>query len=161
VAGVWPGLWLQARLAHVPLQRAARTPQPGMPSLGPLVGVAAVALVTSLLGQSLAAGLAEALSTIEPVAVIDGRVQFRLNYLPHLLTSLLAYAWTVFALTWQAASVSVRYEETAAVSLARGLRPPRSVSARPLLALSLVLGVLVMLGAGLVAAIDKVQQHLH
>jgi hypothetical protein len=169
VAGVWPGLWLQARLAHLPLQReVTRPPQPRTPGLGLLLGVAAVALVTSLLGQTLPAGLAEALNTIVPAAVVDGRIQFRLNYLPHLLTSLLAYAFTVFALTWQAASVSVGFEQTSSVAEASNPHAARSrsglthrVVGRPLLALSVAFGVLVMLGAGLASAMYKVQQHLY
>ena len=169
LAGVWPGLWLQARLAYLPMQREVTTrPQPGTPGLGPFLGVAAVALVTSLLGQSLAAGLAEALNTIVPATVVDGRIEFRLNYAPHLLTSLLAYAFTVFALTWQAASISVGFEQTSSVAEvsdphASRHRPglPHLVVRRPLLALSLGVGVLVMLGAAVVSAMAKVQQHLH
>ncbi len=169
LAGVWPGLWLQARLAHLPMQGDVATrPQPGTPGPGPLLGVATVALVMSLLGQSLAAGLAEVLNTIVPAAVVDGRIEFRLNYVPHLLTSLLAYAFTAFALTWQAASVSVGFEQASSdadVSNAHVVRPrpglPHLVVRRPLLALSLGLAVLVTLGAGFVSAMDKVQQHVH
>jgi hypothetical protein len=169
VAGVWPGLWLQARLAHLTLQGELTTRrQPGSAGMGPLVGVAAVALVVSVIGQSLAAGLAEALGTIVPAAVVDGRIQFRLNYLPHLLTSLVAYASTVFALTWQATSVSVWRAQTASlgtVSVPEADRPRTSLKAAvagsPLLTASMALAVLVLMGAGVVAAIAKVQQHIH
>jgi hypothetical protein len=169
VAGVLPGLWLQSRLAHLPLQGAGTMRrQPGADGVEPLLGVAAVALVVSVLGQSLAAGLAETLGTIVPAAVVDGRILFRLNYLPHLLTSLLAYASTVLALTWQAASVSVAYEQTSSLAPAsvpdapdRRLGLTLSFGARPLLAVSMTLGVLFLLGAGVVVAMNKVQQHIH
>ena len=160
LAGVVPGLWLQARLARLPLQRdAAEAEPPAAAGAWPLVALSIVALVVALLGQSLAAGLAEALGTIVPAAVVDGRVQFRLNYLPHLVTSVLAYGWTVFALTWQAIGVSLAHDTAAAVSKAPISRHERVRRVLPMRAAAI--GLLVALVAGLVAAVHKVQQHVY
>jgi hypothetical protein len=159
VCGVIPGVWLQARLGHVLLQRpASDSGEPKQPAIWPLFGVAAATLLVSLLGQSLAAGLAEALDTIVPVDVVGGHVQFRLNYEPHLLTSLVAYAWSAFALTWQAVSVSLAsYHEASADREA--IRAVARPSQARLTAVSLA--VLVVLVSGLFAAFGKLQPHLH
>ena len=158
LAGVLPGLWLQGRRAHVPLQRA--TGDAGgldaSHTQGPLVALAAVTLLVSLLGQSLAAALAEALGTITPASVVDGRTQFTLHYAPHLLTSLLAYAWTTMALTLQAVGVSIASRHDQAVALTRPVHRAARVPMRAAL-----IGMTVVLVVGAVAAVQKIQQHLH
>jgi hypothetical protein len=107
LAGVLPGLWWQARLAFDPLQDGAARRRPDAAERWALLGLATATAVVSLLGQSLAAGLAETLGAITPAGIVDGRVQFTLNFAPHLLASVVAYAWTVFALTLQAVGVSI------------------------------------------------------
>lgn len=160
LAGVLPGLWLQARYASRMLQdvesRSATTPRPRHWTL---LALAALTLVVSVLGQSLAAGLAEALGTITPQGTVDGRLRFRLAYGPHVLTSLVAYAWTVLALTLQAIGVSTLHGQAAsALSSHATDAPPRS---SPLPLRAAVISAAVLLIAGAIAAVYKVQQHLH
>lgn len=158
MAGVLPAFWLQARLAHVPMQAVdAQVPAASAGDRWRLTGLAALTLLLSTLGQSLAAGLAEALGTIVPAAVVDGRVQFHLNQAPHIVTSVIAYAWTVLALTLQAIAVSL------ALGDARRLEPTPSLHvARPRAFSRLaVTGVALVLVMGVIAAVHKVQQHLY
>jgi hypothetical protein len=166
IAGGLPGLWLQARYAFAPLDmtgdagawdRLRASALRTRPAIAPLLALAAVSLLVSLLGQSLAAGAAEASGTIVATSIIDGRTTFSLSYVPHLLTSLLAYAFVVISagLFGIGASVaSERFEDRRAIA-----RPLRVVGAPVAIrALLWTGGVTMVLGAA--AAVYKVQQHL-
>ncbi len=158
VAGLLPGLWWQARLAYDPLHEDERHERrrPARLETWALVWLATTTLLVSVLGQSLAAGLAEGLGTIVPAAVVDGRVQFTLRYAPHLITSVVAYAWTVFAVTLQAVGVSVAHGGTVNVPVRSSEPATSSLALRAAVAFA---GLAMVVGA--VAAVQKVQQHLH
>ena len=156
LAGLVPGLFWQARLAYAPLQQpAGNQRRPDRIETRSLVVLATVTLLVMGLGQSLAAGLAESLGTVVPTAVVDGRTRFTLRYTPHLLTSMIAYAWTVLALTVQAAGVSLAHDR--AIGSAALRSRPRTTS--PVLRAAWVSVGLAML-VGAVAAVGKVGQHL-
>ena len=115
---VLPGLWIQARYAFAPLSSAQeyggspvvmlrRSAAETRPAIGALLLLAVSALVGSALGQGAVAALAEAMGTTTPVGQMSGRTIFELHYLPHALTSILAYAWSAATLTVYAAGVSV------------------------------------------------------
>jgi hypothetical protein len=156
LAGLLPGLWWQARLAYAPLQQdTGGERRPDRVETWALVGLATVTLLVMGLGQSLAAGLAEALGAVVPAAAVDGRMQFTLRYTPHALTSVIAYAWTVLALTLQAVGVSLAHGEAVQVA-ARRSGPTTYL---PVLRAAWVAVGLAML-VGAVAAVQKVGQHL-
>ena len=165
-AGVLPGLWLQARYAFAALMTARERSSSSSDALRdgmvessgvrwPLFSLAAAALVVSVLGQSAVAVLAEALGTIRPGGVAEGRTVFVLAYTPHALTSVLAYLTSAFAVTMHAVGVSLIFAEV------RGLHVEVSSESSPR-----VFGVGVRIAASLVlmgaltAAAYKVHQHL-
>lgn len=118
-AGILPGLWLQARYAFAPLIAAGGTPsashvlrasaRESSPAIRVLLSLSAAAFVATLGGQSVAAVVAEALGTIRPVGVVEGRVVFELAYAPHAVTSLVAYLISSGVMTAQAVGVSLAY----------------------------------------------------
>ena len=164
-AGVLPGLWLQARYAFAALV-TAREGSSSSDALRdgivestrvrwPLFSLAAAALVVSVLGQSAVAVLAEALGTIRPAGVAEGRTLFVLAYTPHALTSVLAYLTSAFAVTMHAVGVSIMFVEV------RGLDVEVAPESPPRI-FGVGLGVaasLVVMGA-LAAAAYKVHQHV-
>jgi hypothetical protein len=165
-AGVLPGLWLQARHAFAALVAAREGSSSSFDALRdgmvessrvrwPLFWLAAAALVVSVLGQSGVAVLAEALGTIRPGNVADGRTLFVLAYTPHALTSVLAYLTSAFAVTMHAVGVSIMFAEVHGLHVEVSSEPtPRVLGVVLRIAASLVL-----MGA-LAAAAYKVHQHL-
>jgi hypothetical protein len=66
--------------------------------------LASTALLVILLGQSLLAGLAEAIGVVRPAA---GDAGFAIDYARYVLVTVLAYAWTVSVLTLLSAALTV------------------------------------------------------
>ena len=158
-AVVLPGLWLQARYAFAPLRgAAAQGDLDTHAAQGRLLTMACVVLLASMLGQSALAAAAEALNTITPAGQVDARTPFQLNYVPHALTTVGAYAWNAATLTFQALCVSHLFEEVHGV--ARIAAPGTASGVSGWMRAGQVTAVFAALGA-LVSAIYKVQQHLH
>ena len=164
-AGVLPGLWLQARYAFAPLVTAREGSSSSdalrdgivesTPVRWPLFSLAAAALVVSALGQSAVAVLGEALGTIRPAGVAEGRTLFVLAYTPHALTSVLAYLISAFAVTMHAVGVSIMFAEVRGLDVEVPFEsPPRVLGVGLRVAASLV-----VMGA-LAAAAYKVHQHV-
>ena len=115
VAFVLPGLWLQARYSFAGIYAAADDPLRASTiatrrAIWPLTVLVVTALVASLIGQSLVAVLNESLGVIEQASV-DGRMVFQLHYLPHAVTSVVAYLWSAATVTFQAIAVSEIFDE--------------------------------------------------
>jgi hypothetical protein len=165
---VLPGLWVQARYAFAPLL-ASRGPDESTLSMlrrsaaetpiASLMIVAVLALAGSALGQGAVAALAEWVGTVTSLQQTSGRTIFELHYVPHALTSFMAYACSAAVLTVYAAAVSVlcdsvrgspvstlseRAQESARIRI--GSIPAAVAAAAILLALA--------------AVIYKVRQHL-
>jgi len=166
LAGAIPGLWLQARWAFAPLTRGQASSRAALgesasrarPHMWTLAALGVTTLVLSVLGQSMAAGAADALGTIVPAAVVDGRTRFELHYLPHAATSILAWWLAALAMTVQAVGVSrVAVRAGAPVAQPVLLRPHWRPTMR---AAAWASGALV-LALGIAAATFKLQQHLH
>jgi hypothetical protein len=149
-AGLVPGLWLQARLAFAPLDKEGPAPP-----MAPLLSLAVAACALALLGQSLAAGLAEAAGTIVPIGDVDGRSQFALRTTPHVMTSLLAYALSVAAVTMQAVGVSRCRDGLAATVAQAPVATPVWVRSR-----GAAWSAAAIVAAGACAAAYKLHQHL-
>jgi hypothetical protein len=166
---VLPGLWLQARYAFAPLLRggesddttlgamraSAGRARSVMPTLTLLV---VSALAASALAQGAVAVIAEAMGTITPVAEVGGRTIFELHYLPHAITSMMAYLGSVAILTIYAAAVSAVWDGV------RGVRERAAVPSAVRAAgfrLRVVQAMALALFLAVVAAFAyKVQQHI-
>ena len=122
VAGVLPGLWLQARYAFALLPGSGATDSPASrvtdasfretrAQQGRLLLVVSLAFCVSLFGQSAAAVLAEALGAVSAAGQENGQTIFKLNYASHALTSILAYVCAAGALTFHAVGVSMLFDE--------------------------------------------------
>jgi hypothetical protein len=167
---VLPGLWIQARYAFAPLQSAQdrgdsplvmmrRSGVETRPAFLALLLMAVSALVGSALGQGAVAALAEAVGTVTPVEHVSGRTIFELHYLPHALTSILAYAWSAATLTVYAAGVSVACDGVRGKSLSTRLDPhPRQVRVGLASVPALAAATTVLLA--LAAVVYKVRLHL-
>ena len=156
---VLPGLWLQARYAFAPLREAAgQDDLDTREAQGRLLTIACVMLVASILGQSAVAAASEALNTIAPAGQVNGRTLFQLNYVPHALTTVGAYAWSAATLTLHALSISHLFDEVHGV--ARIAAPGTGSRVSAWMRAGQVTAVFVALGA-LASAIYKVQQHLY
>ena len=115
VAFVLPGVWLQARYSFAGIYAAADDPLRASTiatrrAIWPLTVLVVTALFASLIGQSLVAVLNESLGVIEQASV-DGRMVFQLHYLPHAVTSVVAYLWSAATVTFQAIAVSETFDE--------------------------------------------------
>jgi hypothetical protein len=165
LAGAVPGWWLQARWAFAPFSAGedvrARLRVSASETAGQMTGLLSlgiVALGLSLLGQSMAAAAAEAAGTIVPAGAIDGRTTFALRYLPHALTSVLAWWLAAVSVTVHAVGVSRCHDRVVARQAASAARRryswPTPVRAVVWVSIATVVGI------GLVAATMKVQQHL-
>ena len=119
------------------------------------------ALFASLIGQSLVAVLNENLGVIERTSV-DGRMVFQLQYLPHAVTSVVAYLWSAATVTFQGIAVSEIFSEVEVPAELRGARrqAPEVLesSNRRRLRLVQAAGAIVLV-SGLAALIYKAQQH--
>jgi len=164
-AGVLPGLWLQARYALAALvtaregSSASDALRDGMVESSrvrwPLFWLAAAALMVSVLGQSAVAVLAEALGTIRPGGVAEGRTLFVLAYTPHALTSVLAYLTSALAVTMHAVGVSIIFAEV------DGLDVEVSSESTPrVFGVGLRVAASLFVMGALAAAAYKVHQHL-
>jgi len=168
-AGVLPGLWLQARYAFALLPGsdeadgpAARVPNASFRETraqqGRLLLVAGLAFCVSVFGQSAAAVLAEAMGAVSAAGQQNGQTIFRLNYAPHALTSVLAYACAAGALTFHAVGVSMLFDEargTARLAIPMPVSSRASASAR----IGMLIATAIALGA-IAAFIYKVHQHI-
>ena len=110
VAFVLHGLWLQARYSFAGIYAAADDPLRASTiatrrAIWPLTMLVVTALFASLIGQSLVAVLNENLGVVEQASV-GGRIVFQLHYLPHAVTSVVAYLWSAATVTFQAIAVS-------------------------------------------------------
>jgi hypothetical protein len=166
IAGAIPGLWLQARYAFASLCDACDEPLAASatatkPAARELLLLSFVALLASLLGQSLVAVVNESLGVVHAIGTLDGRTVFGLNYPAHIVTTIVAYYTAAFAVTLQAVGTSVVYE--AAVEDARTARVrPRFEPRQRTLAIRLAQSAAVLaVLAGLVATAYKVNQHLN
>jgi hypothetical protein len=167
IAGVVPGLWLQARYAFAPILEGRgndalrASTVAAKPVSSTLILLSLAALLASLLGQSLVAVLNESLGVVHAIGNADGRTIFALDYPAHVLTTFVAYFTAAFALTLQAVGVSVVYETAAQPVGVSASEPTRSVvTGRRTLAVRLAQSAAVLtVLAGLVAAVYKVQQH--
>lgn len=155
IAGVVPGLWLQAHYAFAPLsgrEHDARSFR------SPLLVVGLGALAASILGQSAVAAIAEAMGAITPAHEVHGKTIFQLNLLPHVITTIAAYIWTVATVVVHALCVSVLFDA------ARGVAPVETSARAPRARAWVIAGRLaasaVAVGA-LVATVYKIQQHLN
>ena len=171
IFGIVPGLWLQARYAFAPLIYSgdAREPDPlpasavaTKPVRNELLLMSFLALLASLLGQSLVAVLNEGLGVVHPIGTVKGRTLFALNYPAHVVTSVVAYGTAAIALTLQAVGTSVVYEAAVPSVTKSDSTPTRSVVAdcRPLAGRLVQSAAVLAVLAGLVATLYKVQQHL-
>lgn len=167
---VLPGLWIQARYAFAPLPTAQdcggspvvmarRSAAETRPAFLALLLMAVSALVGSALGQAAVAALAEAVGTVTPVEHMSGRTIFELHYLPHALTSILAYAWSAATLTVYAAGISVACDGVRGNSLPTRLDPrPRQVRVRLASVPALAAATTILMA--LAAVVYKVRLHL-
>jgi hypothetical protein len=115
--------------------------------------------VGSALGQGAVAALAEAVGTVTPVEPLSGRTIFELHYLPHALTSILAYVWSAATLTVYAAGVSVACDGVRGRSRSPRLDPrPRQVGVRLTSVPALAAASTILLA--LAAVVYKVRLHL-
>jgi hypothetical protein len=167
LAGVLPGLWAQARYAFSPLDgeseagpraRLRRSARQTRPMLVALSALTLTALTVSLLGQSLAAGLAEAAGTIVSTGGTGGRMTFRLAYVPHALTTLLAYGFVVASVALQSIGVSLCRDRLEGTSLSP--MEPGVTAGWPMTARAIGWSGGLVMVAGLIAAVYKVRQHL-
>ncbi len=166
VAFVLPGLWLQARYSFAGIYAAADDPLRASTiatrrAIWPLTMLVMTALFASLIGQSLVAVLNENLGVIERASV-DGRMVFQLHYLPHAVTSVVAYLWSAATVTFQGIAVSEIFSEVEVPAELRGARrqPPEVLesSNRRRLRLVQAAGAIVLV-SGLAALVYKAQQH--
>jgi hypothetical protein len=167
-AGVLPGLWLQARYAFALLPGAGDTDSPARVTdvsfretraqQSRLLLIAGLAFCVSLLGQSAAAVLAEAMGAVSAAGQENGHTIFRLQYASHALTSILAYMCAAGALTFHAVGVSMLFEE--ARGMAR-LAIPMPVSSRARVPARIgILTATAMAVAAIAAFVYKVHQHI-
>jgi hypothetical protein len=166
IAGVIPGLWLQARYAFAPMLASGRgdalraSGATVTPASNALLMLAALAVLVSLFGQSLVAVLNEALGVVHAVGSVDGRTIFGLNYPAHVVTAVVAHVTAAAALTVQAVGTSVLYEaSTGTATLMPEATAP--VAARRSAAVRVAQAAAVLaLAAGIVATVYKFQQHM-
>ena len=166
VAFVLPGLWLQARYSFAGIYAAVDDPLRASTiatrrAIWPLTVLVMTALVASLIGQSLVAVINENLGVIERVSV-DGRLVFQLHYLPHAVTSVVAYLCSAGTVTFQAIAVSETFHEVENPAEERhgqrqvtALMAPRNRGRDRLIQ---VIGAIV-LACGVAALVYKAQQH--
>lgn len=88
---------------------------------------------------------------------VNGKTIFQRNVLPHIVTTVLAYAWNVAAVVIHALCVSLMFDAVHGVTAVS--RPGRQRARTWRIAGRLAAGA-AALGA-LVAAAYKIQQHLH
>ena len=165
VAFVLPGVWLQARYSFAGIYAAADDPLRASTiatrrAIWPLTVLVVTALVASLIGQSLVAVLNESLGVIEQASV-DGRMVFQLHYLPHAVTSVVAYLWSAATVTFQAIAVSETFDEVEIPAERRhGHRQVTGLASRNRGRdrLIQVVGAIV-LACGVAALVYKAQQH--
>ncbi len=169
VAGVLPGLWLQARYAFALLPRSGETDSPvsrvtdasfreTRAQQGCLLLVAGLAFCVSVFGQSAAAVLAEAMGAVSAAGQENGQTIFRLRYGSHALTSAVAYICAAGALTFHAVGVSMLFDEargTARLALPMPVSSRASVTARIGILTAIAIAV-----AAIAAFVYKVHQHI-
>jgi len=166
LAFVLPGLWLQARYSFAGIHAAADDPLRSSSDgtravIWPLMLLVVTTLFVSLIGQSLVAVLNESLGVIEGTNV-DGRMVFQLHYLPHAVTSVVAYVWSAATVTFQAIAVSEIFNEAQVPAERRDSRPELAAAPafgnRGRLRLVQAAGAIAFI-SGLLALAYKAQQH--